>query len=93
MDYSKAVRVIRAAKGLNQSEFADKIAKTPSLVSRLEAGERNPSSALIEKICAEFSIPAPLFMLLASHNVGDLNKKDVSEMSQELLGLIVKGAH
>jgi transcriptional regulator with XRE-family HTH domain len=89
MDYAKAIRVIRAATGLSQAEFAERISKTPSLVSRLESGDRKPSSSLIEAICTEFKVPVHLFTLLASNKNANLSDDELALVSDSLLKILI----
>jgi transcriptional regulator with XRE-family HTH domain len=92
MNYSKALMVIRATKGLQQKDIADILDVTPSYVSRIEKGERPMSSNMIKKLCAELEIPEDLFMLLArdSKNLNFEDNELMDEMAKKLLKIILQ---
>lgn len=93
MNHSKALTVVRAAKGLQQKDLADLLGVTPSYISRIEKGERPMSKKMIEKLADRLSIPKELFILLGqdSKNLKTQDSRLVDEMSKELLKIIVKG--
>lgn len=64
MDYGKAIRIARAARGLTQKELAARMGVLPSYVSMLEKGKRNNPS--VEKLSSALGIPASLLMLLGA---------------------------
>lgn len=89
MDYAKAIRVIRAAKGLSQSEVALKLGLTPSSISLLESGKRKPSTGFIERFCDVFSIPPHFFTLLASEKKLNIPASEMDSITQSLLELLM----
>ena len=90
MDYAKAVRIIRAAKGLSQQEFAKKLGRDSSLISRIENNERVPSTGLIVELCDKFDIPLSLFSLLAVEDAKGIPQKEVDKVGESLLGLLTQ---
>ncbi len=100
MNYAKAFRTIRAAKGITQKELADVLDVDASYVSRIEASDKKdaakntgrvPSTQILEKISNTFNVPFYLIALLASEeeDLKDLSKKQADELSTSLLKLLV----
>lgn len=90
-DYAKAFRIIRAAFGLKQSELAARIPITASQLSLIEAGKRQPSLRVIERLAASVGVPMALISLLASATDDVENKADaeLSDLARALLRLLV----
>ena len=92
MNHSKALTVIRAARGIQQKELAELLDVTPSYISRIENGERPMSKKMVEKLSERLSIPVELFNLLA-HDASSLKKQDkkvIDLLSRELLDLLTR---
>jgi transcriptional regulator with XRE-family HTH domain len=66
MDYGRAIRIVRAAHGLKQSELAERLSVGASHLSLIEAGKRNPSLSALQEISAKLRVPLHLLTLLAS---------------------------
>lgn len=66
MDYGRAIRLVRATRGLSQKRLAKLLDVDPSYVSLLERGERTPSASTLESIASEFNVPLYLLVLLGS---------------------------
>lgn len=91
MDYSRAIRTIRAAKKLSQSEFSEIIGIDQSLVSRIESGERKPSIRNLEAISEKLSIPIHLIALLASEpsDLKGISESEAQKLGDSLLKILV----
>ncbi len=50
------LRILRAALGLTQNEFAEKLNVPRNTIGGYEAGKCNPSSAAVNNICREFGV-------------------------------------
>jgi len=90
-DYAKAFRIIRAAFGLRQSELAERIPITPSQLSLIEAGKRQPSLRVLTGLANAVGVPAALVSLLASAP-GEVESKpneEISDLARALLRLLV----
>ena len=90
-DYAKAFRVIRAAFGLQQADLAERIGISPSQLSLIEKGKRQPSLRVIEKLASVMRIPTSLVTLLAS-SPDELADEDTSDLARALLRLIVSAS-
>ena len=66
MNYGKALRIARAASGLQQQELASRAGLTASYVSLVEMGKRNPSVMAIKKLSKALQLPPHLLTLLAT---------------------------
>lgn len=92
MDYGKAIRICRAARGLSQTDLASQLDLSPSYLSLLEAGKRHPSLKTLERVSRTLHVPSHLLLLLASEpeELREQNKEDVERLSLILLELLVK---
>lgn len=90
MNYGKAVKTIRGAKGLSQKDLAILIGKTSGYVSKIESGNRTPSTEVIEDICNKLDIPYYLFALVASdrEDVNKLPAKELQIFANNLLTIV-----
>ena len=66
MDYGRAIRIVRTAHGLKQSELAERLSVGASHLSLIEAGRRKPSLSALQEISAALDVPLHLLTLLAS---------------------------
>ena len=90
MDYGKAVRIARSARGLNQSELGRKVGRNGSFISRIESGNRTPSLATLEEISKALSVPYFLLMLLGSEDeeLDGITPDQAGVLGQSFLTLI-----
>ena len=92
MDYGRAIRFVRSAHGLSQRQLAERIDISPSHLSLVESGKRDPSLKLVEEISVSLAVPMHLLALLAS-DVGNLDDPQhadhVAQVSKALLRLLV----
>jgi len=93
MDFAKAVRICRSAHGLSQSELARRVDVSPSQISLIESGRRQPSTDLLKEISRVLDVPLPLLTLLGAES-SDLTSKyqeeDIAELGKTLLKLLVR---
>jgi len=91
MNYSKAIRLIRASKGLTQTELAEQIGVNASYISKIESGDRTPSIKRLQLISEKLSIPFHLLSLLASDNqdIGKLPKEYLNKIGNNLLEILI----
>jgi transcriptional regulator with XRE-family HTH domain len=91
MKYGKAIRFVRAARGIPQKELASKIKADASLISRIEAGERNPSTETLEAISVALEVPLYLLVLLASEEreLRGVPKGTAEKLGKELFSLVL----
>lgn len=87
MNYSRALRTCRAARGLHQQDLAHATGLTKGHISLIESGKRSPSSATLTKLCAALHIPQHLFVLLAA-DPEDLQERPTEEVSLLAMSLL-----
>jgi len=92
MDYGKALRIARAASGLQQQELARRAGLTPSYVSLVEMGKRNPSVGAIKKLSQALQIPPHLLMLLATEEADTdlVDAKELDSLGNSLVRLLLR---
>lgn len=91
MNYSKAIRTIRAAKGITQKKLASLTKLNASYISRIESNERIPTLDVIEKISKELKVPVYLLTLLASEqkDLHGLPEKETKHIAANLLDVLL----
>ena len=91
MNYGKAIKIVRTAKGFSQSDLANKLGLAPSYISRLEAGSRKPTMETMESIAAKLDVPLYLLILLSSEkqDIKNLPYEHISDLGANLLNLVV----
>ena len=65
MDFGRALRVTRAARGISQQELAERSGVSASYISLIESGKREPTIGSMRKLAEALHIPLDLMMLLA----------------------------
>lgn len=92
MDFGKAVRTVRAARGLSQKELANAASLDPSYVSLIEAGRRKPTLKMAEELARVLDIPVYLFMLLGSEerDLRGVTPKQASFLGRQILELTLQ---
>lgn len=87
MNYGKAIKTIRAAKGISQKQLSEELQLDASYLSRVERGERVPSTQLLEEISKKLGIPFYLLTLLSSDkdDLKNTDKEEVKKISKNLL--------
>ncbi len=66
MNYGKAIRVVRSARGLTQQKLAEKAGLDSSYISMIESGRRVPSLGVLEDLATALLTPLYLLLLLGS---------------------------
>ncbi len=91
MDYGKALRIARAAAGLQQQELAKKAGLTPGYISLVEMGRRKPSPAALRKLSRALGIPPHLLTLLATEpeDADLLDQREIESIGNALLRLVL----
>jgi transcriptional regulator with XRE-family HTH domain len=92
MNYGRAIRIVRTAFDLSQTELADRLSVGSSQLSLIEAGKRQPSLKVLQEISTALRVPMHLLTLLASAPEDIENKQnadEVAELAKALLRLLV----
>lgn len=72
MNFGRAIRIARAARGLSQKDVAGGTGLTASYISLIEAERRTPSAKAVQRIGQALGVPPHLMALLAADQ-GDLS--------------------
>ena len=90
-DYAKSFRIIRAAFGLQQAELAARMSISPSQLSLIESGRRQPSLRVVNALASAVDVPAAIVTLLASpaNEVNSKADSEISDLARALLKLLV----
>ena len=93
MNYGKALRIGRAARGLTRSGLAARAHVDASYISLIESGKRSPSREALDAILAGLGLSRDLFDLLAAEpaDVCRLPAARVQALGAALLDLFVRG--
>jgi transcriptional regulator with XRE-family HTH domain len=63
MKIGKTLRYLRTAKDVSQIELAGALGVTPSYLSLVEHGRREPSLCFLKRASQHFRIPLPFFLI------------------------------
>ena len=86
MRIDKAIYVARLKRGWTQKELSRRSGVTASAISMIEAGQRQPTFAVVEKISTAFVIP-----LLGHFNetAGDKTNREMAEFYSKFSGIVI----
>ena|SRR5437016_10643735 len=94
MNYGRAIRIVRTARGLSQAQLADRLSVGTSHVSLLEAEKRQPSVQVLDEVSTTLNVPPHLLTLLASE-LADIDNpesaEEISRLAHALLRVLVSG--
>ncbi|MCL2507653.1 MAG: helix-turn-helix domain-containing protein [Oscillospiraceae bacterium] len=83
MDFGNKLRSLRIDKGLNQTQLAERLGVTNSIISAYETQMRMPSLDLLVKIALEFSVS--IDWLLGMERISSL---DIAGLTNEQVLMI-----
>lgn len=90
VDFGDRLKELRKQIGLNQSELAEKMSVTKSVISYYENRERAPSPEILIKLASIFHVSTDYLLGLENEqvlNVSDLNKEDIELLQHTLEAL------
>ncbi len=92
MNYAKATRLVRAARGISQGELAARARCSPSSISLIESGDRKPSLTMAQTLAKALKVPFDLFTILSadSRETCDMPEADAEFIGRRILSLIVE---
>lgn len=90
MNYGKAIRIARVAKGLSQKQLGKLINVDASYISRLEAGTREPSAETLKELSRELSIPLVLLTFLGadSEDLKGITPEIAAQLGKHLIDIM-----
>lgn len=91
MNYGKAIRTARAARGISQLKLASLAKLDASYISRIESGDRIPTIEVLETLSKELNIPVYLLTLLASEkdDLRGLPEQETKSIANNLLEVLL----
>ena len=78
MDIGRAIRFCRQQKGLTQPQLAERAALSPSYLSVLETGKRDPSLSSLQSIARGLGVPLSVLLFVAA------DPSDVETLTPEM---------
>ena len=92
MKYSKALKLVRAARKITQKELAQKSNLDQSYISLIEQDKRVPGIDILEKLTSALEVPLYLFFFLASEkqDLKNVPEEEADRLSRNLLKLFVE---
>jgi transcriptional regulator with XRE-family HTH domain len=91
MDYGKAIRVARAARGISQKDLASKAGLNGNYISLIESGHRVPSTDAIDALAKALNVPVYLLALLGSdpEDLNGISPEHAATLGKQMLDLLV----
>lgn len=81
LDLGKAIRIVRAAKGMRLAALAERGEISVPFLSLVENGDRQPSLAVLRRIANGLGIPPEVLIMLSQPTSGHLESKDQTTRS------------
>ena|SRR5215510_3561458 len=91
MNYGRAIKTVRAVRGMSQQDLALRMKVDEAFLSRLGKAGSSPSSRTLEKLANALEIPMYLLVLLASDEdeLHSMSKAEADVLAKQLLGLLL----
>lgn len=90
MNIGQTIKLCRKNQGLTQGQLAELSGISVSHISLMESDKREPTLSKLEAIAMALKVPLSVLVFLASNNedVKELNKSQIEEMSNSIMGLM-----
>jgi len=86
MNYAKALRIARAARGISQQDLAEMSGLSKSLLSKIESNSRELSQETKEKVTRALNVSSSLLDILATEpDDSKLSKTELESIGKSLL--------
>lgn len=76
----KTIKFLRVAKGLKQSDLAERAKVSTNYISLIENDKREPSLSFLKELASNLDIPVSLLFLEL-----DMSKKEINPQERDLL--------
>lgn len=92
MNIGRAIRFARAARDISQQELASRVAISPSYLSLLETGKKEPSLTMIRSIARGLSVSEDVLILTAIdyQSIRSADVDTLAALSEQLLRAAVR---
>jgi transcriptional regulator with XRE-family HTH domain len=89
----EAIRNLRAASGLTQKRLAELVGTSPTYLSHVEAGRREPSVTLLRALARVLDVPPGIFLaILLSADLPPKRQSEYRAILSRLLDIASKSA-
>jgi transcriptional regulator with XRE-family HTH domain len=90
----KALKILRTAKGMKQSDLAKKTEVQTNYISMIENGHREPSLSFLEAAASALNAPIDLFFIFA-RDTSEISKgsSENYDRLQQILLQLIKSSH
>ena len=85
---SDALRLIRVFHDLRQKELAEKLGISPSHLSEIEHGKKQPTFQLLEEYAREFKMPMSSIMFFSEQMDDSRSERMRSQLSKKVVALL-----
>ncbi len=91
MNYDRAIKTVRAVRGMSQQDLAGRMKVDEAFLSRLGKAGAVPSGKTLERVAGALEIPLYLLVLLASeeNDLKTMSKEAADLLGRELLGMLI----
>jgi len=91
MNYSKAIRIVRASRNISQKELGILLETDASYISMIESGKRKVTKSFLKSFSKTFSIPMNLIELLAAEKeeLKNISEENADKVGRELLNVLL----
>ncbi|HEX4451710.1 MAG TPA: helix-turn-helix transcriptional regulator [Kofleriaceae bacterium] len=91
MNYDRAIKTVRALRGMSQQDLAHRMQVDEAFVSRLGKSGNPPSGRTLERVASALDVPMYLLILLASeqHELGSMSTQQAEALGKQLLSLLL----
>ncbi len=92
MNYGKAIRTIRASRGITQTQLTKTSGFSSAYISKIEDGQRIPPAESLQQIATALDVPLELLELLAAdpNEIKSLPPDRAQQLAQDLLTMLAK---
>ena len=84
---SNTIKNLREISGMTQTDLAEKIGVTKSMISAYEKGIRNPSFKVLYQLCDIFQVPESLFF--DDKTLSEKFVVDITDLTKQQQNIIV----
>ena len=92
MNFGKAIRIGRSISGHTQRQLAELAGVDASLISMIESGERQPSTATLKAISTALDVPVHVLTMLGaeSADLRGVTEQEFRRLAESIARLVVR---
>ncbi|MBK8455326.1 MAG: helix-turn-helix transcriptional regulator [Thiofilum sp.] len=90
MDISNTIKLCRTARGLSQTELAEKVGVSTSYISLIEQGKRDISMSMLSNLAKGLDAPVEILLFMAADKdqIRNLDSQLADDISMAILDLL-----